>query len=41
MDEKSKSVPLVRQFGSTFGFFLGAVEENTLTLLSPFAVFEP
>ena len=41
VDEKSKSVPSGAPIRFNFWVFLGAVEENTLTLLSPFAVFEP
>ena len=40
MDEKSQSQRLARQFGAIFGSS-GTVEDNTLTLSSPFAIFEP
>ena len=41
MDEKSQSVPPGAPIRSNFLGFLGSVEENTLTLWSPFAIFDP
>ena len=41
MEKKSQSVPPWRTNSVQLLGFLGAVEENTLTLWSPFAIFEP